>query len=295
MTETHAAAPDIRDHGTLTAYVIRKCRCDDCTGANRRYAQTVNRLKAYGQWQPYIDAEPARRHVRHLGEHGIGWQRAARLAGVSTGAVNRLLYGQPGRGPSKRIRPETAARLLAVRPSLETAADRATTDATGTRRRAQALVTRGFPQRFIAGRLGMEPTNFSKTLRTPRVAVSTARRMLALYDELWDRDPAEFEIPSRSIEYARRVAEHRGWAPPGAWDDASIDDPSAVPDLGAQMPLPLAVAENVEFIIRTTGVENRDVIAERLRMSRAALDQNLARAKALRRDPGADDAPPSPP
>lgn len=133
------------NHGTLTGYVIQKCRCERCRAASRTYANRVNRLRAYGQWQPYVDAQPVRDHLAMLASHGIGWMRAARLAGVPTGSVTKLLYGttQPPRPPSRRVRPETANRLLALRPTLDLLADNALTDATATRRRVQALMALG--------------------------------------------------------------------------------------------------------------------------------------------------------
>ena len=106
-----------RDHGTRARYVCgpdvhgrvgRGCRCTPCTQANRQAEDHRARMKLYGQWRPYVDAAPAREHLRVLAAAGIGWRRAAELAGVATGAVSKLLYGGPGdRPPSRGIRPET--------------------------------------------------------------------------------------------------------------------------------------------------------------------------------------------
>ncbi|HEY2269252.1 MAG TPA: hypothetical protein VGI96_42005, partial [Streptosporangiaceae bacterium] len=119
----------IREHGTTARYVWGPdendipgmgCHCAACTEARRVAEGHRRRMKAYGQWQPFVDAEPARQHVRMLAAHGIGWKRAAELAGVSNGSMSKLLYGGPGdRPPAKRIRPETEAKILAVRPSLD--------------------------------------------------------------------------------------------------------------------------------------------------------------------------------
>lgn len=272
-------APPV-DHGTLTGYVHRKCRCDQCTEAARTYANRSNRLRAYGQWQPYVDAQPVRDHIAMLARHGIGWQRACRLAGVPTGSVSKLLYGTPTRPPSRRVRPETANRLLALRPSLDLLADDALTDATGTRRRIQALVTRGFTQQYLAARLGADRANFRKPLVTPRVRARTARGVARLYDELWDADPAAFGISARDSRYARTIAEQNGWAPPAAWDDDTIDDPAAQPDLGANARRQAALVEDAEFIARTTGV-GPDLIAARLGISRDYLDAVHRRSREL--------------
>src|SRR5579872_5187381 len=119
------------------AYKLDNCRCYTCALACSQYNAQVERMKAEGTWRPFVDAEPVRRHLAMLAEHGIGWRRACRLAGVSTGTGSKILYGVPARGrpPCVKVRPETAARLLSVRPSPLLAADHAIVDATGYRRR----------------------------------------------------------------------------------------------------------------------------------------------------------------
>lgn len=271
-------------HGTLRAYVIDKCRCGACTEANRAYANRANRLRAYGQWAPFVDAQPAREHLALLADYGIGWKRAGQLAGVSCGTVSRLLYGAPGRQPTRRIRPETETRILAVRPILANLADQAVVDATGVGRRIHALVARGFPFSFLAGRLGMKLTNFARIARCPsHVSAATARAVISLYEELWDADPTALGVEARFALRAAGKAAKAGWLPPMAWGE-EIDDPAFVPELVDGTPRPLAIAENVEFIRRTTGVEDLSLIAERLGMKRDTLDRNLDRAKVLTRE-----------
>lgn len=272
-------------HGTLRAYVISKCRCDVCTEANRVYNNRVNRARAYGQWQPYVDAQPARDHLHLLADYGIGWMRAATLAGVSHGGVSKLLYGTPTRPQSKRIRPETEAKILAVRPILANLADCARTDGTGATRRLRALIACGFTGGYLADRLGIQQANFSKLLRsTGKVEASTARTVIGLYDELWDADPLSFGISRQGAEYARTVARKNGWPVPMAWGE-EIDDPAFTPGALPEDPRPLVLAEDAEFIRRTTGVEDLALIADRLGVTRGALSRNLVRAKVLTREP----------
>lgn len=196
------------------------------------YGRNRRRQQAYGQWQPYVDAEPARAHVRRLMAYGIGWMRLAELAGVPKSTVEKLLYGCPPRGmaPSKRIRPKTAGKLLAVRPDPGLLAGAADADATGTRRRLQALVAAGWPQSHLAARLGMQRASFGKTLRHPCVLVSTERATRTLYDQLWNLDPRDHGISLHSYNRARSHAATHRWAPAGAWDDDEIDNPDALAD-----------------------------------------------------------------
>lgn len=221
-----------REHGTRAKYVIDKCRCEPCKTANRAAENHRYRQQAYGRWQPYVDAEPARAHVRMLMDYGYGWKRIAEMAGVGRGTVEKLLYGARHRGmqPSKGIRPETAAKLLAVQPDGERLGGAVSVDATGTRRRLQALVAAGWPQAQLADRLGMHRSNFGTMLRSEQVFASTERAARKLYDALWKQDPRDSGVDAQAYSRARNHAAARQWAPVGAWDDDTIDDPAAFPD-----------------------------------------------------------------
>lgn len=212
-------------HG-LTGYKQHRCRCDVCRAASRAHAKKRYRQIGYGTWNPLVDAEPARTHVRQLMADGLGFKRVAALAGVSVSTVSTLLYGKPGRNPTARLRPEVAAKLLQVQADLDSKSAARPTDATGTRRRLQALVAAGWPQEQLANRLGMTQTNFGRMLSGRQVFVRTARAVIALYDELWEQEPTtSASSKARAINYAKA----RKWAPPQAWDDDTIDDPPARP------------------------------------------------------------------
>jgi len=155
-----------------------------------------------------VDAGPARDHLAALSRAGIGWKRAAALSGISAGAVSRLLFGNASRQPSRRIRPETAAAILAVPLAPASLAAGALVPAAGTRRRLQALVATGWAQSRLAGRLGMSASNFGAAMGRERVTAATARAVERLYDELWDKPPPEagqhWRISaSRARSYAR--------------------------------------------------------------------------------------------
>lgn len=220
-----------RLHGTYAKYKLDGCRCQPCREDEARYRANRARAIAYGTWQPYVDAEPVRAHVRTLGEFGIGWMRLARIANVPRGTVSKLLYGDPNRGmgPSKRLLPKNAFALLAIEPTIDNLGQAAPVNGTGTRRRLQALVAGGWPQTRLGDRLGI--SNFNKTIHGNQpVRVSTARAAIALYDELWRADPRDHGVRPHVYERTRRQARELHWAPVGAWDDDQIDDPTAFPD-----------------------------------------------------------------
>jgi hypothetical protein len=215
-----------RPHGTHARYVVDRCHCTPCRAANRAYEANRTRQILYGRWQPYVDAAPARTHVRALMAYGIGWKRVAHLAGVPITCVNRLLYGIGDRKPSVRIRPGTQAALLAVQPSLDLLAPAVRVDATGSRRRLQALVRIGWSKSKLASRLGMQVRNLGWAFGAGYVAAGTARKVLALYEELWDQPPAEETHRDKiAASRARRYAADRDWPAPMDWDDDLIDVP----------------------------------------------------------------------
>ena len=222
-------------HGTRLAYALDRCRCLPCGFANSQYQATRARAKAYGRpTTTWVDAGPARAHVGQLQAAGLGWKRVAAAAGVHASAVSRLIYGrkrEDGRQepPPRRIRGAAARALLAVpAPTTGDLLPGAKIDGTGTRRRLQALVAIGYPQLQLAARLGMKPGNLSRVFVGDLVLVATHRAVTALYDELWDQP----QTVGCGATRARNRAARLGWPPPAAWDDDTIDDPGAVPDVG---------------------------------------------------------------
>lgn len=203
-------------------------RSSERRAAHAAYERHRTRMIAYGRWQPHVDAEPVRAHVRGLMADGLSRRRITEISGVSETTVIRLLYGQPGRSPSKVIRTESARALIAVRADLDMLGPTALVDATGTRRRLQALIAQGWSRARIAERLNTHPDVISRYTRRARVTAAVVRAVRALYEDLWDVKPPE----DGDAAAARRHAAANGWLPPLAWDDETIDDPGAGPAHG---------------------------------------------------------------
>lgn len=279
-----------REHGERRRYLRgpdednmpgRGCRCRRCCAANIAYGQRQARGKAYGQWHPFVDAQPARDHIANLRAHGVGCQRIATLAGVAPSAIIGILYGPGARPPVRRIRPDTSAKILAVLPGLDALAGRALTDATGTRRRLQALVAAGWSPAVLSRRLFANYATMQRMLANPRVIASEARAVRDLYDELWDVPPPEYTRTDRhTARMARNRARRNGWPPPMAWDDDQIDHPSAATANGWKRPTRLAssdLAAEAAEVIAWTGM-TRELAAERLGVSRCALEKAISRS-----------------
>lgn len=140
--------PPLRyEHGTHACYVLDGCRCRPCGYAAHEYEARRSKDNAYGRPRT-VDAEPVREHVRSLmaprrrgATRGMGWKRIAKVAGVSNGAMTKLLWSVDGKPPSRRVRTSTAERLLAVRLEL---ADGATIKAAATRKLLDEMIAGGF-------------------------------------------------------------------------------------------------------------------------------------------------------
>jgi transcriptional regulator with XRE-family HTH domain len=216
-----------RPHG-YARYRLDGCRCYVCAGAVSAYDQARARAIAYGTWRPWTDAAPVRAHVHQLQHAGLGTRSIATAAGIPRQVVQYLLTGKPGRPAPSKIRPATAAAILAVDLTLDRLPPNTRVDATGARRRVQALARVGWPAARVAERAGMTRGNLAAALRGDRVTVCTARRIRDAYDALWDADPIAGGVPAHMVERTRQRARTAGWAPPAAWDD-DIDDPAARP------------------------------------------------------------------
>lgn len=251
------------------------CRCRPCKNANNA-AQNRRRMDIdSGRQKPLTDAEPARQHALYLVQAGLSYPRIAQLAGIPRDYLNHLLYGKRGTRTSK-MHPNRAAAILAVRPTELPEAG--WVPASGTRRRLRALAAVGWPGRIIAEHIGITDRQVSVITagRAGRVTVQTAKKTRAVYDRLWNVDPAQAGVAKASVTQTQRRAEKNGWAMPQAWDDDIIDDPAAQPDPVAKTRRSLALAENSEELLRQGFTIAQT--AERLGVSRANLDYARFRA-----------------
>lgn len=274
--------------------------------AEARSQRRRRRLIGYGQWNPWHDVEPVRVYVQELMAAGLSLPAISARTGVKIGVFQALLYGNKRRALSEKIRTEHAEAILAFRPTLDDWPDDASVDATGSKRRLQALAVRGFPTTRVAAFIGTHERNFHRVMRraSKTTSAATARLIRDAYDNLWDRDPAELGIPEPFARRTRDAAERQGWDGPLAWDDETIDDPKAKPcrgrrqDTGIDMakvlrafdgtPLDLTGQERtaaIEYGARTLDMPF-ERIAEHLGMEYEAVKQSWERIKARARKRG---------
>lgn len=235
-----------RPCGTYAKYKLDGCRCYPCAAEASAYNERRNRAIAYGTWNPFMDAEPVREHVRRLSACGIGTRRLAVLADVSRNLLKLLLNGKPGKEPSRKVRTDNALRILAVEPTLENVAPSTPVDAAGSHRRLQALVTIGWSQQKLADRLGLTRANFGSMMKAKQVTAATALKVRALYEDLWDQAPPEDTHRDKiAASRARNYAKARKWLPPMAWDDVLLDLSEA--ELAAELDRQVAKLDDSEL------------------------------------------------
>jgi hypothetical protein len=212
-------------HGTRTAYVKDRCRCTDCTAANTTASRTAARERVYGRWQPYVDAGPVREHIAALRAAGIGVERIAHLAGLSVRYIRELAeHSRGGSSGTRRVRPDTATRILDIGISDASRAPHSRLDATGTRRRLQALIAIGWPTELLAAQLGRRPNSLQRSMTGESITARTAHDVATLYERLWNTRPPRGTGDQRAAaDAARAYAAAQGWLPPLAWDDIDTD------------------------------------------------------------------------
>lgn len=263
-------------HNNLSCYKHHGCRLPACVDRHAAYQRAVHRRRGYGTWKPFVDAEPARQHLRTLIDYGISFEHTAKLAGLKASVVAGLIYSMGGRGLKQRIRTETEAKILAIEAIPENRNEYHPVDGTGTRRRLQALAAIGFPFQRLGDHLPIHPNQVHYAAGGRRVQARTARAVADLYNQLWNQDPTQYGVRPATALKVKRNAASKGWAPPAAWDDDTIDDPSAQPDRGAPTPRYIELAENALELESIQGY-TRQQAADRLGVTRDNLQQAIGR------------------
>lgn len=201
----------------------RRSMCNSC------YQTYRNKQVAYGRWQTVmVDAGPVRAHVLALKAAGVGDRRIGELSGVSRSALQKISRNRRGTDEPLRsnVWRSTANRILAIPLEVDNRNYGVRIDSTGSLRRLRALQAIGWTQTEIAHRIGWTLQNLNRYFISDPGMINrgTAVTIAKLFNELQ-------LIPGPS-ERSRRHARKHGWPPPLAWDEDTIDDPAAVPDVG---------------------------------------------------------------
>lgn len=250
--------------------------------ATKKYAKRSDTPAYRKQWRierhqgksRVVDPAEAANHLQRLTkQHNCSLEGIAEASGVGEMTISRL-----HRGLMKSIRRSNAEALLAVKPEDVRPNGEVLVPNVGGRRRVQALMANGWRHQDLTPMLGTPSANIlyqDGEWFTKRKHDAIKR----VYDQLWDkRGPGGVRVINRAVK--------AGYAPPLAWDDETIDDPAAEPNLGAKvsnigMTAPGtirktdAVIEDVEFLLE----EGLDwtALTKRLDINPMTLDRTLHR------------------
>lgn len=209
--------PDVTNrHGTRACY-LAGCRRPECDTANYRYMSRLRLDHERGRPRR-VPADACRAHIHALLDAGWLQAQVATAARVDHTQISHIVTGgQPN------VARATEQRILAV--PLGPPPRSRDVDATGTRRRLQALVAIGHPMAHLAREVGVSVDAIGRIARGEKTQVraTTADTVAAVYRHLSLR-------PGPSPR-ARTIAARHGWHSPLAWDTDTINDPSAAPDL----------------------------------------------------------------
>ena len=194
----------------------KPCPCDLCRAkllsAKKRY-----RVSRESGRPGLVDAASARERLQEL-LRTMSLLQIKAATGCDDYNLRRIIDGT-----RPQIRRSTLARIMNLKPVPP--APGTYLDATGTRRRIQALRAIGWSARATAEASGASETVIERICDgQPTVRGVVEMKIRAVYIKL-----AETPAPAgRSSTRAKNFAIANRWAPPGAWDD--IDDPAALPD-----------------------------------------------------------------
>ena len=274
---TTAALPaEAFNHGDPKRY-RRGCRCDTCkAGQNARNLHLrYLRQTGRGMQRP---TDRAADHVLLLRARGLNDRTIMHKAQVVPDVLYRIMRREG------TIHVTVEQRILNIPVPAQPAsvtASRAYIPALGTHRRLHALIAAGWHIAELARRLGKDRENLGPIVNQTgggQVAMFLADQVKHLYAELENQRPEDHGVSPAYAARARRMAAARGWLPPAYWDDDELENPDFVPATQAT-PRYIELAENGLELERQQGY-TRQLAAERLGVSKDALQQSISRYRA---------------
>ncbi|MFJ7297609.1 hypothetical protein [Streptomyces collinus] len=275
------------------------CKREECLKARRDKKKRNRFLRETGR-PGYVDSARSMAHLQSFRHAGLQDIEIIKLVGIARTTFYRAMRGEP-------ITRDSEKKILAVPVPSPTGQITTTAlcDPTGTHRRLQALIWLGWPIEELEARLGVHAYWISRTFRRTYVRLVLAARVTALYSDLWSLRPESQGVDLERVEEARQYARSQSWVGPLAWDDDAIDDPRAVPQTDALVPVATSGGNVAARWLMGESVilgpeDRRDVIqhlmewtndtpgeiAERLDMSVGAMWQTWTRIKKKARTEG---------
>lgn len=164
----------------------------------------------------YVDADPVRTRLQGLVETNVPLRALGRVTGLSATTVRKILDGE-----QPRVQRATAARVARLSPG-DVYVNQCTghVPRVGAARRVQALLAMGWSHHAL-GAAGIANSAQIIGAAGDLITVQRWRQVRDVFDRL-------SMTPGPSPE-TRGWAAKLGYHPPLAWDEESIDDPTATP------------------------------------------------------------------
>lgn len=209
---------------------------EELTAARRADYESANR-RAMGQGG-YVSNERVQARLRFLmDDKGISARTIAERSGVTETMIRAHYHGKRMNGDNGGYgAPLTTCRwafeqaILAARFGPD---DQYYVPSFGVSRRIEALVSKGYPYKFLAEYMGYTLAVFHRRLTRElrqRVRADFHREVKAAYDKLAFANPLDMGVSVQGSRYARTVGVKHGFVPAECWDWDTLDDPNAVPE-----------------------------------------------------------------
>lgn len=213
------------EHGEYGFARREKCHCEPCRAACRAYQKRRDYDAVIGNLRR-VDAAPARDHVQQLLDAGVTYHQiaAATEGKVFQSQIRNLIEGNAVKEVSW-IYPHTEDALFEVTYDKAMARSFTFVPAVGVHRRLQALRRAGYNLQMIADRLGITYSAVYRYMLVDRVRTTTLDAVTKVYDEM--------HMTTGPDEREMWIAYRRDWPPAMAWDDETIDNPNAEPDMSS--------------------------------------------------------------
>lgn len=244
------------------------CEQTACVDQRRRYKK---------RWRYEADSRGARRtipadqaiaHIERCKAAGMDAAQIGRAANLPPSTVTKLARQHP-----KRVRKTTADAILAVTPNRWVGTHPGTlVPRIGARRRLQALMAQGHSINRLERERG-EQYSVMVYRASPGdlMTLDNYRKIVALYDEL--------SMTIGDSTRSRNDAAKRGYAPPLAWDDDTIDDPDAEPNYGRhELGYSNRKLPDADVLVAEVNRSGSGVVAKRYGVNRKTVSQSLKRA-----------------
>lgn len=224
---------------------------------NKADGVAYQRDRAHGRAR-YVDAEPVRRKLRQLLDSDVPVRALSRSSGLSAPAIHAIANGDRTHVQRKTAKQIAQLRLADIFEQQQSGL----VPKVGAVRRLHALMAMGWTKDLLteAG-----ATSLPRVLSGAGNLITLAkwREIKAVYDQL-------SMTPGPSPQTKRRSL-RRGYAPPLAWDDGTIDNRYSRPQTAESLPAGTDMIDMVavDRAIARTGAAATLTPAERLEVVRA--------------------------